>query len=69
MEGPAEEDVLEESEDQMDVEEDPSEDLEATQEEQPECVVEVESAQPSVRRSIQLTAGNRRDAITKDRDI
>ena len=69
VDGPAEEDVLEESEDQMDVEKDPSEDLEATQEEQRECVVEVESAQPSVRRSIRLAAGNCRDATTKDGNI
>ena len=45
MDGPAEEDVLEESEeDQVDTEGGPSEDLVDTQEEQPEFEVEVESA-------------------------
>ena len=39
VDSPAEEGVLEESEDQIDIEEDPSEDLMDTQEEQQECVI------------------------------
>ena len=66
VDGPAEDDVLEESDDQIDIEE---EDLADIQEEQKECLVEIEPTRPKVRRSIQLAAGNRRDAITKDGDI
>ena len=70
VDGPAEEEVLKESEeDQTYIEEDPSEDLADIQEEEPESLVEAESAQPNVRRSTRLAAGYRRDAITKDGDI
>ena len=70
LDGPAEEDMLEDSEeDQMEIKVDPTEDLMDNQGGQPESVVEVESTQPSVRRSTRLAAGHRRDAITKDGDI
>ena len=59
--------MLEESEeDPIEIEKDPSEDLMDIQEGQLESVVEVESTQPSVRRSTRLAAGHRRDVITKE---
>ena len=70
VDDPAEEEVLKESEeDQTYIEEDPSGDLADIQEDEPESMVEGESAQPNVRRSTRLAAGYRRDAITKDGDI
>ena len=53
----------------MCIEEEPSEDLADIQEEEPESVVEAESAQSNVRRSTRLAAGYHRDVITKDGDM